>query len=543
MPPEWLNRTWLRLKLLRRPRRLERDLQDELAFHVAMREQKYRSSGLSPHEARYLTRRKVGNITSLKERCRDMWSFVSLETLGRDVRFGFRLLVRAPAFTAAVALTLALGIGACLVTGLFFGIVPALKATRVNLVPSLSGGTPANKSSRFGLGKLLVIGQVAMSLLLAVSAGLFVRTLGKLESQDLGFNRDNVLLVNFDPRLAGYKQEQLPALYSQMLDRAGSIPGVRSATLAYYSPLGGGSSTGNWTIVGYTPPAEQHLDFWTVSVGPNYFETLGMPILSGRGIEARDMNAPNPAAVINATAANNFFPNENPIGRKMYSGSGPPGDTPVFEIVGVAADAEFESLRKHPVNMIFTPALQGGGRTGFGQELELRTFGDPRSVGKHVREAIGEIDPNLPVTNVSTLDANVTQAASEARTIAQLAALLGILALLLASVGIYGVMAHGVQRRTKEIGVRVALGAERGTLLWMVMKETLIMAAAGIAIGAPAAVIVAKLMASELYGVRAMDLPTMAIAIPALIVAAIMAAFIPARRATRLDPMEALRHE
>jgi predicted permease len=433
-------------------------------------------------------------------------------------------------------------LAACLTTGFLFGLVPALKATGTRLVPSTNIAS-AGKYSRFGLGGVLVTGQVAISLLLVVAAGLFVRTLVNLENRDLGFNRENVLVVNFDPRLGGYKEEQLAPLYQKVLDRAAALRGVKSATLAYYSPLSGSASTGNMTIIGYDPPPGQHLDFEFVSVGPDYFETLGMRILSGRGITAQDMGAAIPVAVLNATAANNLFPKESPIGHRMYSGSGGPGDLPVYEVVGVAADAVFESLRKPSGNMIFTAAILPGNKASFGQELELRTLGDPRSVAKDVRAAIAEIGPNLPVTRIDTLDNFVSQSSSEARTIAQLAAALGILALLLASVGIYGVMAYGVQRRTKEIGIRIAIGADRGALLWMVMREALTMVVVGLVIGIPGSMLVNRLAESTLYGVSASDPITLALAISMLIAAAALAAYVPARRATRVDPMTALRYE
>jgi predicted permease len=432
-------------------------------------------------------------------------------------------------------------LGACLLTAMISGVIPALRATRPDLIKVLAASTPRAGRRRSLLSKALIVGQVAMSLMLVVSAGLFTRTLGKLESQDLGLQR-SVLLVKFDARLAGYKPEQLLPLYKNLLDRVGALPGVRSATLAYYSPLSGSSSTSSLNIEGFTPPQGQNMSVETVPVGPDYFETLGIPILAGRGITAQDSDGPL-VAVISQTTAKTFFPDSDPIGRKIFFSSvSKPGD--YIEIVGVVGDAKFDNLRDQPSSMVFTPAFQRQGTSlPYVREVELRTTGDPRLLTAGVRDAIAQVDPHLPVTGTGTIDDNINSKTAETRIIARLSVSFGIIALVLASIGIYGVIAHDVAARTREIGIRIAVGATAPPVFNSVIGRGLGLAVVGTIVGFLASAGMTKTISSLLFGIGELDPVTYTVAPLVIVLTAIAAAFIPARRAVRVDPVVALRYE
>jgi len=433
-------------------------------------------------------------------------------------------------------------LGACLLTAMISGVIPALRATRPDLIKVLAASTSRAGRRRSLLSKALIVGQVAMSLMLVVSAGLFTRTLRKLESQDLGFQRDSLLLVKFDARLAGYKPEQLLPLYKNLLDRVGALPGVRSATLAYYSPLSGSSSTNSLNIEGFTPPQGQNMSVETVPVGPAYFETLGIPILAGRGITAQDSDGPL-VAVINQSTAKTFFPDSDPIGRKIFFASVSKPDD-YIEIVGVVRDAKFDNLRDRPASMVFTPALQRQGTSlPYIREIELRTTGAPRLLASGVREAIAQVDPHLPVTQTGTIDDNVYSKAAETRVIARLSVAFGFIALVLASIGIYGVIAHDVAARTREIGIRMAVGASAANVFNSVVGRGLGLAVIGTIIGFLAAAGLTRTISSLLFGIGELDPLTYTVAPLIIVLTAIAAAFIPARRAVRVDPVVALRYE
>jgi predicted permease len=439
-------------------------------------------------------------------------------------------------------LTFALAI--CALAAILFGLAPALRSTRVELAPALkaSSFSPGATGRRWSLGKSLVSFQAAMSLLLLVGAGLFVRTLQKLEAEDLGFNRQHVLLVGIDPRLAGYKPAQLAPLYQRLIDRVNALPGVRSASLAAYSPMSGNSSTSNISVEGYSPPPGQDMDIHVNVVGWKYFETAGTPMLLGREMGLQDTASSLKVAVINATMAHDFFGDQNPIGRRFGFGDDPKhsGD---IEIVGVAADAKYSNLRQKPEPMVFLPVLQMRGDAAYVWELELRTAGDPRSAATEVRSALAGIDKGLPATKLKTLSEQVDDSLDQERTISQLSSVFGLLALTLACVGLYGVMAYRVARRTSEMGIRMALGAGSSDVLWMVLREALLLVLAGIAMGIPAAIGAGHLISSMLFGLTPSDPVTISLATLLLVAVAVLAGYLPARRASRVDPMVALRYE
>jgi predicted permease len=434
-------------------------------------------------------------------------------------------------------------------TAMIFGLVPALRMARAELMPSLKenavkAGERGHKF-RFGPTKLLVVGQIALSTILLVGAVIFVGSLLKLENQKLGFERENVLLVRIDLRLAGYHPAQLPTVYRQLQESMNAVPGVRSATLSMYSFMSGLEMEGAIVVQGETPKSREDRSVQLNLVGPQYFETTGIPIILGRPIASQDTESSPHVAIINETLSKDFFPNQNPIGKQFSLIFAP---NQILEIVGVMKDAKYNNLRDKPPRMAVIALSQWGNfaaeRAGlYANDLEIRTLGDPRRMANDVRRSIFGVSKNIPVMNVSTLSGQVDQSLHEERLLARLSGFFGILALLVACLGIYGLMAYSVARRTKDIGIRMALGARSSAVAWMVMREALLIAAVGLSIGVPAAWALTRLVTSELYGLAPGDPATMLIAPALLSSVAAVATFLPAWRASRVDPMSALRFE
>ncbi|HEV2500433.1 MAG TPA: ABC transporter permease [Terriglobia bacterium] len=427
-------------------------------------------------------------------------------------------------------------------TGLVFGLVPALRASQTELSEAIKGAIAAGKWSQSALTHGLVVLQVAVSLVLLAGAGLLARTLVNLEDQNLGFNRDNVLLVQTNPRLTGMKAPDLDALYRQLLDRLDNLPGVRSATIAYYSPMSGHSSSTDVTVQGYTPRPNENMEVNENQVAPGYFETLGIPVLLGRLIGPQDTPTSPKVVVVNQAFANRFLHGQNPIGRRVWVGhsTSPSADLPQ-EIIGLVADARVHNAAQAPQPFAYMPLSQDP--QFFAGNIEVRATGDPAGVAAEVRQAIREVDSALPIMSVQTLRRLVYDQLNQQRLVARLSVLFSLLALVLAAVGLYGVMAYWVTRRTQEIGIRMALGAQKHDVLRLVVGRGLVMTLLGAGFGLSAALGLTRLMASSLYGVKAND-PGTCIAASLLIVAVtLLACYIPARRATKVDPMVALRHE
>lgn len=440
------------------------------------------------------------------------------------------------------AMVLAFTVGVSLLSGVVFGLAPALRASRTDLASTLKA-----RSSRVGglklrlsLAPALIIGQVAVSLVLLVGAGLFARSLLKLQSEDLGVNRDNVLLIDIDPRLAGYKAQQLSGLYRQLLERVGALPGVRATSIASYSPLSGSGRSSTISISGYTPRPDEDMDVSELLIGPGYCATLGLPLRAGREIGFQDTPASPKIAVVNESFAKKFFEGENPIGRRFGYDDAASAD---FEIVGVIGDVRYERAKEAAVPTAYRSILQAQGEGAFLSNLEIRTEGDPLTASSAVRSAIAQVDDKLPVVNVTSFSRQLADSLRQERLMTQLVSFFGVLALVLASVGLYGVMGHAVARRTNEIGIRMALGAARSSILWMVLRETLLLVGTGIAIGVPVALGAGRLVSAQLYGLSAADPLTLAGAVVVLIGVAALAGYLPARRASQVDPMVALRYE
>jgi predicted permease len=374
-----------------------------------------------------------------------------------------------------------------------------------------------------------------------IGNGLFVRSLQKLMSVDLGYNPDKLLLFRIDPITSGYQGAAIPQVYRQLLDRLAAIPGVRAVTVSHNGLFSHSESSDTIAIQGYTPKSGQDMNARFDEVGPNYFKTVGIPILIGRDISVDDTEASPRVGLINQTMARYYFGNENPIGRQITDTY--PDNVASFEVVGVVADAKYNSVRETTPRRFYTPFFNPVILRHSAGVFEIRTFANVGSVSEAVRREILGVDKTLTLGDFHTMGELVDDSLSHDRLIATLSSFFGALALVLASIGLYGVMSYAVARRTNEIGVRMALGAERANVIWLVLKETLVMVAIGIAIGLPAALAASRLVSSRLFGLSPNDPMTIALAALVLVLVSALAGFIPARRASRVDPIVALRYE
>jgi predicted permease len=429
-------------------------------------------------------------------------------------------------------------LGLSLLTGLLFGIGPAVRVSRTRLSPGLNIRSAASGSF---ILKFLVAAQVTLSLILLVGAGLFLRTLRNLESQDLGFENHKLLLAQLLPEAAGYTPQQLSGLYEKILDRVEALPGVRSATLSGVPVIHPGQWGSPISILGYATRQNEAVDTTGNFVSARYFETVGIPLLLGRPIGAQDTAHSTKVVVVNQTFANDYFPRGDAIGRSFTIWD--PGVPGTWQIVGVVRDAKYSSPREAPQRMIYLPLAQIAGSHAYAHSLELKTVGDPASVAGQVRRALAQIDPNLAVLKMETISQQVNHLVDQEQLISQLCTWFAVLALLLTSIGLYGVMTYNVARRTHEIGVRMALGAQNREVQWMILRESLLLLGIGVVLGVPATMAATRLVGAQLFGLTPSDPPTFVAAILAISIVALLAAYFPARRATRVDPMVALRDE
>ncbi len=440
-----------------------------------------------------------------------------------------------------------------LITGIVFGIVPAWITSHSDPAEALRGVNRSTRDRASLPQKSLIVIQAALSLVLLVSAGLLSSSLRNLEHQNFGIQTTNRYVLHMDPAGAGYTPAKLPALYEAMEQRFASIPGVQSVGLALYSTLEG-DNWGEGVRVQGRPepgPTEDNGSSWD-RVSPRFFETVGQPVIRGRGITDADTATSQMVAVVNQAFVKKFFPKEDPIGRHFgvydlkYSGA--------FEIVGVVANAKYNNPRDDFRPMYFRPLTQqlkvteanpamAEGRSMYVNSVTLRFAGQPQNVDATVRRVLADIDPNLTVIDLHSLDYQVADNFNQERLIARLTMLFGILALVLASVGLYGITSYAVARRTGEIGLRMALGADRSSVVRLVLRSAFVQVGMGLALGIPIALLGGRLMAGQLYGVRAYDPLSMATAVVGLSLAAGLAGFIPARRAASIEPMDALRTE
>jgi predicted permease len=435
--------------------------------------------------------------------------------------------------------------GICLLTGLLFGIAPAVRVSRTTVAPALKANarTAAGAGGASGrvIPKLLVAIQVTLSLILLVGAGLFLRTLRNLQNQNLGFESRKLLVVQLLPEAAGYLPPQLSGLYHNILERIDALPGVRSATLSSVPVMNPGQWGSPVSILGYAAKQDESVDTLGNFVAPQYFETVGIPLLFGRPIGPQDTATSSKVVVVNQSFANAYFPGGDAIGRSFTIAD--PRVPGTWQIVGVARDAKYTSAREEPQRMIYLPLVQIAGPHVYAHSLQILTAGDPARVGEEVRRALAQIDPNLAVLKMQTITQQVNHLMDQEQLISQLCTWFAGLALLLTSIGLYGVMTYNVARRTHEIGVRMALGAQNSEVQWMILRESLFLLGIGIVLGVPATLAATRLVGSQLFGLTPSDPPTFVTSIIAISTVALVAAYFPARRATRVDPMVALRDE
>lgn len=425
------------------------------------------------------------------------------------------------------------------VSGVLFGLAPALQASKPDLVPTLKGetGIPAGKRGfRINLRKLLVVAQVALSLCALITAGLFVRSLQKAKEVNPGFVSDNVLLMGFNMGREGYNEAQARQFHRQLLERVQAIAGVRSATLARNRPFGGGFARSVFIEGQEPPPGGRGVLVQTNVIGPGFFETLGVPLLKGRDFTDADGGDAPFVVIINETMANRFWPNQDAVGQRFKFF----GDPNYREVVGIARDSKVNSLTEQRRPYVYIPLLQEYSPQ---VTLEVRTISDPKNMIAALRSEVQAIDPNISVLNIETLNDRVGQSLQGERSQVSLLGAAGLLALLLASIGLYGVMAYSVAQRMRELGIRMALGASRKDVLALVLKQGVSLVSVGVVIGLGAAFAVTRVLESSLFGVSAVDPLTFAGASALLIVVALFATYFPARRATKIDPLIALRYE
>ncbi len=459
-----------------------------------------------------------------------LWTTGLLVALAPPIEIPFRINVAPDA--RVLAFTLAVSIA----TGLAFGLAPALNATRAELAPALkdeaAGGVGGRKT---WLRNALVVAQVSLSLVLLVAAGLFLRSLQKAQGFYPGFNPRNVLLMGVDLFPSGYSPEQGQRFFRQLVEQLESLPGVRSATLSRRVPLGfGGYSTTSIRVEGFQPAKDEEVWTYSNTIGPNYFRTMEIPLLRGRDFTQRDNENGSQVAIVNDSFASRFWKGGDPIGKRVEYGTG------WVTVVGVARDSRYRRLVEPPSPMLFRPVLQSYQPSSY---IHVRSGTDPRALAPAVQGVVRSLDPNLPVFNIQTLEAHISASSFQQRLAGSLLGVFGMLALTLAAVGLYGVISYAVGQRTREIGIRVALGAQEGDILRLVVRLGVGLAMFGVGIGLAAAVALSRLLTGLLFGITSTDPITYFVVAAMLVSVALLASYIPALRATRIDPMAALRYE
>jgi predicted permease len=430
-----------------------------------------------------------------------------------------------------------------LMTGIVFGLAPALQASNPDVVPVLKGETLAPKVGfrRFTLRNLLVISQIALSLVVLVCGGLFIKSARNARAIDPGFETENALALSVNPSLLGYTEEQGKQFYRQLVERVEALPGVESASVSSLLPLGDSSSSRGPVVAegqeGPLPNSEGETVLCNF-VAPKHFETLQVPLMQGRDFSWRDGKDAPGVIIVNETMARRLWPGQIALGKRVRISNQP--EAPYLEVIGVAKDGKYRSIGENPRPYMYLPVLQNYRP---GMTLVVRTMGDPKGIVSGVRQQVQALDSRLPVYDIKTMKEHMTYALWTTRMGAELSTTFGLLALLLAATGLYSVMAYSVSQRTREIGIRMALGAQQHDVLRLVAGQGMTLALVGVVIGLSVAFVATRILSSLLYGVSATD-TVIFTGIPLLLAAvAFVACYIPARKATKVDPMVALRYE
>jgi len=433
-------------------------------------------------------------------------------------------------FTAAIAI----------LTGILFGLLPAFRSTRLSLISAMKSRGETEPHGRFGSRQWIVASQVALSLVLLVAAGLLLRSFTKMATLDLGFDRNNVLLVSADLEAAKVPPDQMLATYEAIENRLRAIPGVVAAGRAVETPISGSRSGGSirteWSKAFSRGEAQILYNY----VSPGYFEALRMPLMAGRAFDARDRKTAPAVAIVNQTLARRFFPNMNPVGRifRLDEASGQPG--PPIEVIGLIRDSKYGSVRENTPAIAFFPAAQI--RSEEGETFEIRTALPASAVATAIQAAFADVNRGISL-DIKTLSRQVDDSLAPERLLALLSVFFGGLALLLAMIGLYGTFSYLVTQRQKEFGVRMALGAEPASILWLVMRELVGVLAAGLVAGGCVSLAATRVLQGILVGLGPRDAATLLAAAAVLSAVALVAGYLPAYRATKFDPMVALRDE
>lgn len=446
------------------------------------------------------------------------------------------LLIRAEPDARILLFTL----GLTFLTGIVFGLVPALRASRPDLWTTLKDavGSIAGSGGSLFLRKGLVAAQVALSFLLLFGAGLFVRSLQNLKETNTGFKQpENLITFQLSPEYSGYSAERTFHFFSELLDHLRAIPGVSNATLASEPLLAGDEWDSSTAVEGHVAKDGEDIQAYYNSMSPGYFATMGIPMLAGRDFELKDFGEKTRVAIVNQKFAKHYFGDQSPIGRHLGRGGGPHTKLDT-EIIGLVGDSLFEGPREGIHRQVFIPNWGNHGAAFY-----VRAAIGSSALYGAVKSEVRRLDPSMPVHDIKTLAGQLDETLLSERLIALLSAGFGLLATLLAAIGLYGVMAFVVARRTKEMGVRMALGAPPATVIWLVMREVLLLLTIGLAVGIPAALTLGRFVANQLYEVKPGDLGTALASMLLLIVVATLAGLIPAARASRIDPILALRYE
>jgi len=441
---------------------------------------------------------------------------------------------------------LAFTLGVSVLTGLMFGLAPALRVARSDAAPALNANarTASGSGGRGArlLPRVLVVAQVTVSVILLAGAGLFLRSLANLKQQDFGFDRTHLLLVSLGDKFGGLKPDQLAGFYQSALDRMNALPGVKAAAFSSAAPMSHSSWTSTFKLQGYVPGPKEDMGAILERVSPGYFEATGIRIVQGRALGSEDAPKGAKAIVVNRAFAEHYFPRNDAVGHQVTidddTNAGP------WQIVGVAANTRYSGPREEPQPQIYFPVQQlAVGENSYAEWLQVSTTGDPAKMTGVVRAALAQMDPDLPVLRIQSIGDLTDRFVANEALISRLSGVFSALAVLLAGIGLYGVMSYSVVRRTNEIGIRIALGAQNSAVHWMILRESLILLGIGLALGLPLSLGGLRVLQSQLFELSASDPLTLSGSVLIIASVTVLAAWMPARKATKVDPMVALRCE